>query len=75
MIRTHTSVNDEYISKVFLGCGIVASKVDHTAANTGGTVAATTFDPITRDVLLLPLGSVYMYKYIKQQLNKCIIHM
>ena len=66
MIRAHTSVYDEDISKVFLGRGIIASKVDHAATNTGGTVASATFDPITCDVLLLPFSSIYMYK--------CIIH-
>ena len=43
---------------MLLGGGVVAAKVDHTVANAGSTVAATTFDPIARDVLFLPLSGV-----------------
>ena len=62
--QTPTSINDEDVSKVFLGRGIVASKVEYTAANTGRTVASTTFDPIARDVLLLPFRCIYTYTYV-----------
>ena len=49
---------------MLLGRGIVASKVEYTAANTGRTVASTTFDPIARDVLLLPFRGIYMYMHV-----------
>ena len=60
--KLYTSVDNEHISKVLLGRGVVPSKVYHTATNTGSTVASTTFDTITCDVLPFPLSGVYNYK-------------
>ena len=62
--QTPTSINDEDVSKVLLGRGIVASEVEHTAAYTVGTVASTTFDPLPRDILLLPFRGIYMYTHV-----------
>ena len=69
-----TSVNDEDISKVLLGRGVVASKVEHTAANTGRTVASTTFDPIPRNVLLLPFRCIYIIYVGIIQYKKLHLH-
>ena len=57
---TLTSIDDEHITKVLLGRRIVTSKVQNTVTNTHSAVATTTFDPITCDILLLPLRSICM---------------
>ena len=70
-----TSVNDEDVSKVLLGGGVVASEVEHTATNTGRTVASTTFDPIARNVLLLPFSCIYIIiQYKKLYLHDIVLY-